>query len=66
MYLRWIAFKRRGRLLFVNKKKQKNFFKLGRAGLAVTGLAEQKFFAPLFSKQRLSSSFKLKRPDSKR
>jgi hypothetical protein len=43
--------KRRGRLLFVNKKKQKNFFQLGRAGFAVTGPAKQKFFAPLFFKK---------------
>jgi hypothetical protein len=46
--------KRRGRLLFVNKKKQKNFFKLGRAGFAVTGPAKQKFFAPLFFKKAAS------------
>ena len=32
--------KQRGRLLFVNKKKQKNFFKLGRAGFTATGPEE--------------------------
>ena len=40
--------KRRGGLLFVNKKKQKNFFNLGHAGFAATVPGEQKFFAPLF------------------
>jgi hypothetical protein len=35
----------------VNKKKQKNFFKLGRAGFVATGPSEQKFFAPLFFKK---------------
>ena len=43
--------KRRGRLLFVNKKKQKNFANLGRAGCNATGPKEQKFFAPLFFKK---------------
>jgi hypothetical protein len=43
--------KRRGRLLFVNKKKQKSFFQLGRAGFAATGPAKQKFLAPLFFKK---------------
>jgi hypothetical protein len=43
--------KRRGRLLFVNKKKQKNFIKLGRAADTATGPAKQKFFAPLFFKK---------------
>jgi hypothetical protein len=51
--------KRRGRLLFVNKKKQKNFFKRGRAGFAVTGPAKQKFFAPLFFKKTVFSCFRL-------
>jgi hypothetical protein len=50
----------RGRLLFVNKKKQKNFFTLGRAGFAVTGSAEQKFFAPLFFKKAATFLFPLK------
>jgi hypothetical protein len=49
--------KRRGRLLFVNKKKQKNFFKRGRAGFAVTGPAKQKFFAPLFFKKAATFLF---------
>jgi hypothetical protein len=35
----------------VNKKKQKNLFKLGRAGFTATGPEEQKFFAPLFFKK---------------
>jgi hypothetical protein len=38
----------------VNKKKQKNFLTLGRAGFAVTGPAKQKFFAPLFFKKAAS------------
>jgi hypothetical protein len=41
--------KRRGRLLFVNKKKQKNFLNLGRAGFDAAGPEEQKFFAPLLA-----------------
>jgi hypothetical protein len=53
-------FKRRGRLLFVNKKKQKNFFKLGRAGFCATGPEEQKFFAPLFFKKAAAFLFPLK------
>jgi hypothetical protein len=52
--LGWSVFKRRGRLLFVNKKKQKNFFKLGRAGFSAAGPGEQKFFAPLFFKKAAS------------
>jgi hypothetical protein len=55
--LGWILFRRRGRLLFVNKKKQKNFFKLGRAGFAVAGPSEAKFFAPLFFKKVASFLF---------
>jgi hypothetical protein len=55
--LGWVMFKRRGRLLFVNKKKQKNFFKLGRAGFVATGPAKQKFFAPLFFKKAASFLF---------
>jgi hypothetical protein len=43
--------KRRGRLLFVNKKTQKNFMKLGRAGFSAAGPEEQKFFAPVFFKK---------------
>jgi hypothetical protein len=58
-------FKRRGRLLFVNKKKQKNILTLGRAGFSAAGPSEQKFFAPLFSKKRLPSCFKLNRSGSK-
>jgi hypothetical protein len=41
----------------VNKKKQKNFFKLGRAGFVATGPAKQKFFAPLFFKKAASFLF---------
>ena len=51
--------KRRGRLLFVNKKKQKNFFNLGRAGFAATVPGEQKFFAPLFFKKAAAILFPL-------
>jgi hypothetical protein len=46
-----VMFNQRGRLLFVNKKKQKNFFTLGRAGFVATSPSEAKFFAPLFSKK---------------
>jgi hypothetical protein len=46
--LGWVVFKRRGGLLLVNKKKQKNSLTLGRAGFVVTGPSEQTFFAPLF------------------
>jgi hypothetical protein len=41
----------------VKGKKQKNFFKLGRAGFAVTGPAKQKFFAQLFFKKAASFLF---------
>jgi hypothetical protein len=34
----------------VNKKKQKNFFTLGRAGFTATGPVEQKFFGRFFQK----------------
>jgi hypothetical protein len=51
---------RRGRLLFVNKKKQKNFFQLGRAGFAATGPVEPKFFAPLFFKKAATFLLPLK------
>jgi hypothetical protein len=44
----------------VNKKQQKNFIKLGRAGFAVTGPTEQKFLAPLFSKKAAFFLFPLK------
>jgi hypothetical protein len=55
--LGWIMFKRGGRLLFVNKKKQKNFFTLGRAGFSAAGPNQQKFFAPLFFKKAASFLF---------
>jgi hypothetical protein len=45
----------RGRLLFVNKKKQKNFFDLGRAGFNASVPKSQTFFAPLFFKKAASS-----------
>jgi hypothetical protein len=49
--------KRRGRLLFVNKKKQKNFIRFDRACVGATVPNEQKFFAPLFFlKRRLALS----------
>jgi hypothetical protein len=41
----------KGRLLFVNKKKQKNFVSLGRAGVSATDPSKQKFFALLFFKK---------------
>jgi hypothetical protein len=41
---------------FFEKKKQKTFVNLGRAGFSATVLKEQK---PLFSKKRLLSSFAL-------
>jgi hypothetical protein len=41
----------------VNKKKQKNFLNLGRAGSAATGSREQKFFAPLFFKKAAAFLF---------
>jgi hypothetical protein len=34
----------------VNKKKQKNFFHLGRAGFVATGPDQQKFLRRFFSK----------------
>ncbi len=46
-------------LLFVNKKKQKNFCKLGRAGFNAAVQNEQKFFAPLFFKKASASLFPL-------
>jgi hypothetical protein len=47
--------KEKGRLLFVNKKKQKNFVNLGRAGFVATGPVSKKFFAPLFFKKAAAS-----------
>jgi hypothetical protein len=41
--LEQIVLKRSKRLLFANKKKQQNFFHLGRAGFNATGPEEQKF-----------------------
>ncbi|HTJ90836.1 MAG TPA: hypothetical protein VL356_11735 [Acidocella sp.] len=35
----------------MNKKKQKNFFSLRRAGFDAAGAEEQEFFAPLFFKK---------------
>ena len=43
--------RRRGRLLFVNKKKQKNVYELGRACVSASAPGENKFFAPLFFKK---------------
>jgi hypothetical protein len=42
-------------LLFVNKKKQKNFFNLDRVGFSAPVPNEQKFFAPLFFKKAAAS-----------
>jgi hypothetical protein len=50
---------------FFGKKKQKTFFKLGRACFGATGPSGQKFFAPLFLKKRLLSCFKLNLSGSK-
>jgi hypothetical protein len=44
----------------VNKKKQKNFVKLGRAGFSAAGPNQQKFFAPLFFKKAATFLFPLK------
>jgi hypothetical protein len=41
------------RLLFVNKKKQKNFAPLGHAGFSATGPKEQKFLRRFFKKRQL-------------
>jgi hypothetical protein len=41
----------------VNNKKQKNFFKLGRAGFSAAGPNQQTFFAPLFFKKAASFLF---------
>jgi hypothetical protein len=38
----------------VNKKKQKNFFTLGRAGRNTSGPEEQKFFGSFFQKRTAS------------
>jgi uncharacterized protein (DUF2147 family) len=43
--------KRKEALLFVNKKKQKNFAKLGPCRFDASGLTSKKFFAPLFFKK---------------
>jgi hypothetical protein len=40
----------KGRLLFVNKKKQKNFCNLGRAGFSATGPNDRKFLRRFFLK----------------
>jgi hypothetical protein len=55
--LGWIVFKGRGRLLFVNKKKQKNFLTLGPCGFRASGQKSSKFFAPLFFKKAASFLF---------
>ncbi len=43
-------FERREALLFVNKKKQKNFFKRARAGFNGTGPKSKKFLRRFFQK----------------
>jgi hypothetical protein len=40
----------KGRLLFVNKKKQKNFVTLGRAGFMATGPVSKTFLRRFFQK----------------
>jgi hypothetical protein len=49
-----------GKLLFVNQKKQKNFFTLGPCRFSASGPNEQKFFAPLFFKKAAAFLFPLK------
>jgi hypothetical protein len=49
--------KRRGRLLFLKKKKQKNFSAPGPCWFQRHGLKEQKFFAPLFFKKAAAFLF---------
>jgi hypothetical protein len=44
----------RKELLFVNKKKQKNFVHLGRPGFTATGLMSKSFRAAFFKKRLLS------------
>jgi hypothetical protein len=46
--------RRKGRLLFVNKKKQKNFMNLGRAGFTATGPDPKNFCAAFFKKRPLT------------
>jgi hypothetical protein len=46
-----MIFRRGRRLLFVNKKKQKNLVSLGRACVSAAVPKGQKFFAPLFFKK---------------
>jgi hypothetical protein len=46
--------KRKKALLFVNKKKQKNFVSLGRAGFTGTGQSHESFCAAFFKKRLLS------------
>jgi hypothetical protein len=48
--------KRKEALLFLKKKKQKNFFKLGRACFSATVLQEQKFLRRFFQKAAASLS----------
>jgi hypothetical protein len=46
----------------LKKKKQENFFKLGRAGFNATVPAKQKFFAPLFCKKAAACPSPLRLP----
>jgi hypothetical protein len=41
---------KKGRLLFVNKKKQKNFINLGRAGFTAASPVSKKFLRRFFQK----------------
>jgi hypothetical protein len=51
--------RRKGRLLFVNKKKQKNFVNRAGAGVSATVPGEKKFFAPLLFKKAAAFLFPL-------
>jgi 2-keto-3-deoxy-L-fuconate dehydrogenase len=50
----------------LKKKKQKNFFKLGRGGFGASGPDEQKFFAPLFYKKAAACRLRPKPTKDKR
>jgi hypothetical protein len=48
---------RKQALLFLKKKKQKDFFQSGPVALAAPGSSKKKVFAPLFSKSGCLLSF---------
>jgi hypothetical protein len=63
--LGWVLFKRRGGLLFVNKKKQKNFSLWAVQVSAPQAQTNKSFLRRFFSKKRLPSCFKLNRSGSR-